>query len=80
MRLSHVLLLAVLALSACSSLAFIRTTMERLDVSPEEARNNRRYLSDPMGFSLSLYAGLLNIGGQNYRLILVRPTTELSAA
>lgn len=71
MRSSHLLVLALLAMSVVSSLAFIRTPLDRMNVIDRKSPI-RRYLSDPMGRTVSLYTGLLNIGGQNYRVILVR--------
>lgn len=72
MRSTHLFVLALLAVSIGSSLAIVRMPLARSDVPVANAGKYRRYLSDPMGFAVSLYSGLLNIGGQNYRLILVR--------
>lgn len=71
MRSSHLLVLAVLALSVVSSLAFIRAPIERVNVQ-ERSNPLRRYYSDPMNRLVALYTGLINIGGSNYRVILVR--------
>lgn len=71
MRSSHVLVLAVLAMSVVASLGFIHAPIERRDVV-DRSSPTRRYYSDPMGRLVSLYTGLLNIGGENFRVILVR--------
>lgn len=70
MRISCLLTLTLLSVSIAGTLALIEAPIERIDL-PSGA-SNKRYLSDPMAHASVLYAGLLQIGGQNYRLILVR--------
>lgn len=72
MRSSHLLVLAVLALSAVSSLSLIHAPIERVNVMEKNSPTARRYYSDPMNRLTALYTGLINIGGENYRVILVR--------
>lgn len=70
MRHVHLLALFVLIASIGFSLALFEAPIERINLP--EGVSYKRYLSDPLARNSVLYAGLLQIGGQNYRLILVR--------
>lgn len=70
MRPSRLLVFALVVVCVHYSTCFIEAPVERISV-PETA-STRRYWSDPVGRASALYTSLLQVGGQNYRLILVR--------
>lgn len=70
MRSSIVLVLAVLALSAVLARSFITVPVALVE-DAQGLVSNRRYFLDPANRLPAHYAALLNIGGENYRLLLV---------
>jgi len=51
-----------------------------LEVSHEAVsivKRDTEYYIDPVGRASSLYSTLLNVGGENFRLIMVRVSSEL---
>lgn len=71
MRASHSLVLLVLTFTAVSVAAYLRAPLETRQVR-ELSTDSKRYISDPLSFEAVVYTSSLNIGGKNYRLVVVR--------
>lgn len=75
MRASHSLVLLVLTFTAVSVAGYLRAPLETSHVR-ESPSDNKRYISDPLGFESVVYTSSVTIGAKSYRLVVVRPRID----
>lgn len=71
MRANLFVALLALAFTASAVAGYVRAPLAPSHVQAPGS-SNKRYISDPLAFETVVYTSTLNIGGQEYRLVLVR--------
>ena len=72
MRVAVLLSLAVFIACALSASAMVRQSVEAYVAPVTYTKRGLEYYIDPIGPASSIYSTIVQVGGQNYRLIMVR--------